>query len=80
MNFDLVHMFFAVCWIAMLFFTFVFFYVLVKWALFTIWPVKSIKINHFHNGRLLESRVVNLSSDEYFVRQLRGVSKESKGE
>ena len=80
MNIDLVHMFFAVCWVAFLGFTFVFFYAVVKWVLNVIWPVKSVKINHFHNGKLIESRVLNLSSDEYFVRQLRNVGKETPGE
>ena len=80
MNTEIVHVFYAVCWVSILVFTFVFFYVLVKWIAFTIWPIKSIKINYYHDGNLLESRTINLSNDEYLVRQLRSVSRERQGE
>lgn len=80
MNTEIVHVFYAVCWVSILVFTFVFFYVLVKWIAFTVWPIKSIKINYYHDGSLLESRTINLSNDEYFVRQLRSASRETQGE
>lgn len=80
MNTEIVHVFYAVCWVSILVFTFVFFYVLVKWIAFAVWPIKSIKINYYHDDNLLESRTINLSNDEYFVRQLRSASRETQGE
>lgn len=71
MNIDLVHAFFVVCWVSITAFTGVFFYVFVRWILYLLWPKKTIKVNHFHNGELVESRVLDLTSDEPLVRQLR---------
>jgi hypothetical protein len=71
MSIDLVHAFFAVCWIAIAAFTGLFTYALFRWSIALIWPVKTIKVNYFHNGQLVESKIIDLTSQEPLVRQLK---------
>lgn len=77
MNIDLVHALFAVCWIAFIVFAGVFSYALVRWASYSIWPVKTITVNYYHNGELRECRKLDLTSEETLVRQLRRQSMEN---
>jgi len=70
MSTDLVHAFFALCWIVLIAFAGVFSYAFVRWVSFAIWPVRAITINHYHNGVLIESKKVDLKSNELLVAQL----------
>ncbi|MBN5214096.1 MULTISPECIES: hypothetical protein [Serratia] len=71
MDTDLVHVFFAVCWIAFIVIAGVFSYAFFKWISYSIWPIKTVTVNHFHNGELMESRELDLTSKEFLVRQLK---------
>jgi len=71
MNIDLVHAFFALCWIAFIAFAGVFSYAFFKWLIYSIWPLKTVTVNHYHNGTLIHSRKLDLSSDVPLVRQIK---------
>ncbi|OWG40685.1 hypothetical protein CCE24_25805 [Escherichia coli] len=75
MNTDLVHVVFALCWVAFICFVGAFSYTFFKWLIYNIWPLKTVTVNHYHNGILIESRTLDLSSEEPLVRQLKKLTR-----
>lgn len=71
MNIDLVHAFFAACWIAFIAFAGVFSYAFFRWVSYSFFPIRTITVNYYHNGKLRESTKIDLTSKESLVRQLR---------